>query len=101
MLLKEHDFSLILMDVQMPEMNGFETAHLIYERDKLKHIPIIFITAHHYDEDLMFKGYKMGGVDYIHKPVNPALLRFKVGVFVELYQENEGADYPGRKTQIN
>jgi signal transduction histidine kinase len=89
LLLKDQDFSLILMDVQMPHMNGLETAHLIYERDRLKHIPIVFITAHRYGEDLMFKGFKMGGVDYIHKPVDPALLRFKVGVFVELYQKTK------------
>ena len=89
LLLKDQDFSLILMDVQMPQMNGLETANLIYERDRLKHIPIIFITAHRYGEDLMFKGFKIGGVDYIHKPVDPALLRFKVGVFVELYQKTK------------
>jgi signal transduction histidine kinase len=89
LLLKDQDFSLILMDVQMPQMNGLETAHLIYERDRLKHIPVIFITAHRYGEDLMFRGFKMGGVDYIHKPVDPALLRFKVGVFVELYQKTK------------
>jgi signal transduction histidine kinase len=87
-LLNEHDFSLILMDVQMPDLNGFETATIIYERDKLKNIPIIFITAHNYDEDYIFKGYKMGGVDYIYKPINPELLRVKVGVFVELYRKN-------------
>jgi signal transduction histidine kinase len=89
LLLKDQDFSLILMDVQMPQMNGLETANLIYERDRLKHIPIIFITAHQYGEDLMFTGFKIGGVDYIHKPVDPALLRFKVGVFVELYQKTK------------
>src|SRR5258705_9719852 len=87
-LLQQHDFSLILMDVQMPDLNGFETATIIYERDKLKNIPIIFITAHDYDEDYVFKGYKMGGVDYIYKPINPQLLRMKVGVFVELYRKN-------------
>jgi signal transduction histidine kinase len=87
-LLQEHDFSLILMDVQMPDLTGFETATIIYERDKLKNIPIIFITAHDYDEDYIFKGYKMGGVDYIYKPINPDLLRVKVGVFVELYRKN-------------
>src|SRR4030095_1827237 len=64
-LLQQHDFSLILMDVQMPDLNGFETATIIYERDKLRDIPIIFITAHDYGEDYIFKGYKMGGVDYI------------------------------------
>ncbi len=84
-LLTQHDFSLILMDVQMPDINGLETATMIYEREKLRNIPIIFITAHDYDEDYIFKGYKMGGVDYIYKPINPELLRVKVAVFVELY----------------
>lgn len=88
-LLQEHDFSLILMDVQMPDLNGFETATIIYEREKLKNIPIIFITAHDYDEEYIFKGYRMGGVDYIYKPINPELLRVKVGVFVELYRKNQ------------
>jgi signal transduction histidine kinase len=88
-LLTEHDFSLILMDVQMPDINGLETATMIYEREKLKNIPIIFITAHDYDEDHMFKGYKMGGVDYISKPINPELLRVKVAVFVDLYLKTQ------------
>jgi len=88
-LLKEQDFSLILMDVQMPDLNGFETATIIYERDKLRNIPIIFITAFGYDEDYIFKGYKTGGVDYIYKPVNPEVLRMKVSVFVELYRKNQ------------
>ena len=88
-LLSRHDFSLILMDVQMPDMNGLETATIIYERDKLKSIPIIFITAYSNDEDYIFSGYKMGGVDYIYKPINPDLLRAKVGVFVELYRKND------------
>jgi signal transduction histidine kinase len=88
-LLQQHNFSLILMDVQMPGLSGFETATLIYERDKLKDIPIIFITAQNYDEEYVFKGYKMGAVDYIYKPINPELLRAKVGVFVELYRKNQ------------
>lgn len=88
-LLNDHDFSLILMDVQMPELSGYETATIIYERDKLRNIPIIFITAHSYDEDFIFKGYRMGGVDYIYKPVKPELLRAKVAVFVELYSKNQ------------
>ena len=86
-LLTEQDFTLILMDVQMPDMNGFETASLIYEREKLRHIPIIFITAHNQGEERMYEGYKMGGVDFIYKPINPELLRYKVSVFVELYQK--------------
>jgi len=88
-LLHQQDFSLILMDVQMPDLNGFETATIIYERDKLKNIPIIFITAFGYDEDYIFKGYKTGGVDYIYKPIKPELLRMKVSVFVELYRKNQ------------
>ncbi len=86
-LLQQQDFTLILMDVQMPDMNGFETASLIYEREKLRHIPIIFITAHNQGEERMFEGYKMGGVDFIYKPINPELLRYKASVFVELYQK--------------
>jgi hypothetical protein len=87
-LLHQHDFTLILMDVQMPDMNGFETASLIYQREKLNHIPIIFITAHNYNDEHVFEGYKVGAIDYIYKPINPELLRFKVGVFAEMYQKN-------------
>ncbi|HEU4553469.1 MAG TPA: response regulator [Chitinophaga sp.] len=88
-LLQEYDFSLILMDVQMPDMNGFETASLIYQRDRLKNIPIIFITAYSHEEEAIFKGYKVGAVDFIYKPVNPEVLRMKVGVFVELYRKTQ------------
>lgn len=87
-LLQQQDFTLILMDVQMPGMDGLETATLISEREKLKHIPIIFITAFNYEEENIFQGYQMGGVDYIYKPINPELLRVKVSVFVELYRRN-------------
>lgn len=88
-LLIEFDFALILMDVQMPNLNGFETAALIYEREKLRHIPIIFITANTYGEENIFKGYRTGAVDYIYKPINPGLLRAKVGVFIDLYKKNQ------------
>jgi signal transduction histidine kinase len=87
-LLTEYDFALILMDVKMPNLNGFETASMIYEREKLKHIPIIFITANNYGEENVFKGYQLGAVDYIYKPVNPDLLRAKVAVFIDLYRKN-------------
>lgn len=87
-LLNEFDFALILMDVKMPNLNGFETAALIYEREKLKHIPIVFITANNYGEENMFKGYRTGAVDYIYKPINSDLLRTKVSVFIDLYTKN-------------
>src|SRR6476620_11253986 len=87
-LLKEYDFAMILMDVKMPNLNGFETAALIYEREKLRHIPIIFITANNYGDENIFKGYQAGAVDYIYKPINPVLLRAKVSVFIDLYKKN-------------
>ena len=87
-LLTEFDFAMILMDVKMPVLNGFETATLIYEREKLKHIPIIFITANNYGDENIFKGYKAGGIDYIFKPINPEVLRAKVSVFIDLYLKN-------------
>lgn len=87
-LLSEYDFAMILMDVKMPNLNGFETASLIYERDRLKHIPIIFITANNFGDENLFKGYQAGGVDYIFKPINPDVLRAKVAVLVDLYQKN-------------
>src|ERR1700749_5022730 len=88
-LLKEEDFTLILLDVKMPIMDGYETAELIYQRDKLKRIPIIFVTAHDYEEAAVFKGYEAGAVDFIRKPFNPEILRSKVAVFAELYQKNQ------------
>src|SRR5665213_3799924 len=87
-LVHEEDFSLILLDVKMPTMDGYDTAELIYQRDKLKNIPIIFITAHDYEEAAVFKGYQAGAVDFIRKPFNPEILRSKVSVFAELYKKN-------------
>ncbi|MEO7991827.1 MAG: ATP-binding protein [Chryseolinea sp.] len=87
-LLTEFDFAMILMDVRMPNLNGFETAALIYEREKLKHIPIIFITANNYGDENMYKGYQSGAIDYIFKPINPDILRAKVGVLIDLYKKN-------------
>lgn len=87
-LLKEDDFTLILLDVKMPTMDGYETAELIYQRDRLKFIPIIFITAHDYEEEAMFKGYRAGAVDFIRKPFKAELLRSKVAVFADLQRKN-------------
>ncbi len=88
-LLHEFDFALILMDVNMPNLNGLETAALIYEREKLRQIPIIFITAINYGEEYIFKAYRSGAVDYIFKPINPDLLRAKVSVYIDLYRKNQ------------
>jgi signal transduction histidine kinase len=88
-LLKEQDFNLILMDVKMPGLSGFETASMIYEREKLRKIPIIFITAHSYSDEIIYEGYKTGAVDYIYKPIKPQLLKAKVAVFIDLYRKTE------------
>jgi signal transduction histidine kinase len=82
--LLEHDFDLILLDVQMPGMDGFETARLIHQREKTKHIPIIFLTAIYKNESHRSHGYSVGAVDYIFKPFDPAMLRAKVASFIEI-----------------
>jgi signal transduction histidine kinase/DNA-binding response OmpR family regulator len=86
-LLKD-DCAVILLDVNMEDMDGFETAALIRERKRSEHTPIIFITAFN-DESLMAKGYSLGAVDFISTPIDPDVLRTKVGVFVDLYQKTE------------
>lgn len=83
------DFALVLLDVQMPGIDGFETARLIRLRDKTKHIPIIFITAMYREEAEAFKGYSLGAVDYIIKPFSKDILKSKVAVFVNLYEVRE------------
>lgn len=85
--LLENDFAVVLLDVQMPEMDGFETARLIREREKSKDTPIIFLTAQGPNERNIFKGYSLGAVDYLFKPIVPEILRSKVGVFVELFRK--------------
>lgn len=82
------DFAVILLDVQMPGMDGFETAALIKERERSRHIPIIFVTAISKEERYAFQGYNAGAVDYLTKPIDPDVLRSKVLVFVELYQKS-------------
>ncbi|HYP29933.1 MAG TPA: response regulator [Blastocatellia bacterium] len=88
-LLLERDFAVILLDVHMPDMDGFETAQLIRDRDKSQNIPIIFLTAMHKGEGQVFKGYSLGAVDYIFKPFEPEILKAKVSVFIELYKKTE------------
>jgi len=82
--LLEQDFAVILLDVQMPGMNGFETAQLIKARERSRSIPIIFLTAISKDQEYVFHGYSVGAVDYIFKPFQPEILRSKVNVFVDL-----------------
>ena len=79
------DFALILLDAQMPTMDGFETARHIKRRERTRHVPIIFLTAADRDSHLALRGYAVGAVDYLTKPFDPWVLRAKVSVFVELW----------------
>lgn len=81
------DFAVILLDAQMPDMDGFETASHIKRRERTRHIPIIFLTAADRDAQLAVRGYAVGAVDYLTKPFDPWVLRAKVAVFVDLWMK--------------
>lgn len=85
----KHDFALVLLDVQMPDMNGFEVARLIRTNPKTKHFPIIFVTAGMKDLLNQIAGYETGAVDYLMKPLEPVILRSKVKVFLELHLQRK------------
>ncbi|MEH2261290.1 hybrid sensor histidine kinase/response regulator [Nostoc sp.] len=87
--LLHQDFAVILLDVQMPGMDGFETATLIRNRGRSRHTPIIFLTAFSTSDQMLFKGYALGAVDYLLKPLDPNILTSKVTVFVELFKKTE------------
>ncbi|OGQ98596.1 MAG: diguanylate cyclase response regulator [Deltaproteobacteria bacterium RIFOXYD12_FULL_57_12] len=88
-LMLEHDFALVLLDVQMPEMDGFETAQLMRGRKETRHVPIIFITAISKEQKHIFKGYESGAVDYLFKPIEPEILKSKVAIFLELHRQKK------------
>ncbi|PSW07193.1 GGDEF domain-containing response regulator [Photobacterium lipolyticum] len=85
----DHEFALILLDVQMPGMDGYEVAELMRGNKKNRHIPIIFVTAASKASAHVFKGYESGAVDYLFKPLIPMVFQSKVGVFIELFQQKE------------
>ncbi|MCG8634126.1 MAG: response regulator [Desulfobacterales bacterium] len=85
----DHDFALVLLDVQMPDMDGFETAELIRGNKRNRHIPIIFVTAISKEKKHIFKGYQSGAVDYIFKPLDPDILKNKVGIFLDLFRQRK------------
>lgn len=88
-LMVDHEFALALIDVQMPEMNGFELAELIRGTERTKHVPIIFITAAKESPSFTFKGYESGAVDFLYKPVDPVVLKSKVQIFIELEEQRK------------
>ncbi|WP_241117966.1 response regulator, partial [Achromobacter xylosoxidans] len=86
LLLNHPDVALALLDVQMPDMNGFELAELIRGSERTRHIPLIFITAGSREQNWQFRGYESGAVDFLYKPVDPYMLRSKANVFFELHE---------------
>ena len=89
LLLKNDDIALALLDVQMPEINGFELAEMIRGRERTRHIPLIFITAGSHNLDWQFKGYESGAVDFLYKPVHPHVLASKAEVFFTLHRQKQ------------
>jgi len=98
-LMFAYDFALVLMDVQMPGMDGFETAELMRGSDKTRHIPIIFITAISKEKKHIFRGYDAGAVDYITKPFDPDILLSKINVFIDLYRQRNALEELTRKLE--
>ncbi len=82
-----HEFAALVLDIKMPGMNGIELATLIKQRKRTQHVPILFLTAHSVDENDVLRGYGVGAVDYLSKPINAAILRSKVGVFVDVFRK--------------
>ncbi len=88
-LLLDGNFAAIVLDIQMPEMNGIELAQLIKQRKRTREIPIIFLTAYYQDDTHVLEGYDTGAVDYLTKPIDPRILKSKIAVFVDLYRKND------------
>ncbi len=93
------DFALILLDVAMPDLDGYETAALIRQRERSRDTPIIFLTANYRSDVNVFRGYSVGAVDYIFKPFTPEILQSKVAVFVELFIKREALKRHGEALQ--
>ncbi|MEO6363622.1 MAG: hybrid sensor histidine kinase/response regulator [Caldimonas sp.] len=96
----QHDIALALLDVQMPDMDGFELAELMRGSERSRHIPIIFVTAGEHDQRRIFKGYESGAVDFLHKPIEPRVLANKAEVFFQLHrQKQQLAQQLGERTE--
>jgi two-component system sensor histidine kinase/response regulator len=86
-LLLKHEFALVMLDVEMPGMDGYETAELMRGSARTRHVPVIFVTAGDRSEERSFRGYEAGAVDFLYKPINPHTLKSKVDVLIELYRK--------------
>src|SRR5438045_6498159 len=93
------EFAVILLDVYMPGMDGYETAQIIRGRDQTKGIPIVFLSAVNKEAEHQLRGYSMGAVDYVFKPVDPVILRSKVSVFVQLFEKTKEVERKAKHEQ--
>lgn len=98
-MMLDHEYAVVLLDVQMPEMDGFETASLMQHHKATKNVPIIFVTAISKDEDHVYKGYRTGAVDYLFKPLDPDILLCKVKVFINLFRQRKECEYLQQELQ--
>ncbi|MBG9388420.1 response regulator [Caenimonas aquaedulcis] len=96
MRLVQHEFAVLVLDVRMPGMNGFELAMMVKQRKKTASVPIIFLTAYYNEDQHILEGYGSGAVDYLHKPINASVLRSKVAVFAELYRRGRALEVANR-----
>jgi signal transduction histidine kinase len=93
------EFAVLVLDVRMPGMTGFELAQMVKERKKTSRVPIIFLTAYYNEDQHVLEGYGNGAVDYLHKPVNPSVLRSKVAVFADLHRKGRALEVANRALQ--
>src|ERR671913_1959577 len=93
------EFAVILLDVYMPGMDGYETAQIIRSREQSKGIPIVFLSAVNKEAEHLLRGYAMGAVDYVFKPVDPVVLRSKVAVFVDLFAKTKEIETKARQQE--
>jgi two-component sensor histidine kinase len=98
--LLDDEFAVLLIDVVMPEMNGFRLAEIIRSRERTANVPILFVTAEAIDADLMYRGYRAGAVDYLVKPLEPVVVRAKVDVFIELYRQRKVIEASLREKEV-
>ncbi len=99
-LLLKHDFAVVLLDVEMPGMDGYETAMLMRGAERTRLVPIIFVTAGDRSEERTFRGYESGAVDFLYKPLNPHTLKCKVDVFVELYRKSRDLEAANEQLRL-
>jgi two-component system cell cycle response regulator len=99
-LLLKYDFALVLLDVQMPDMDGYEAAEIIRGNEETKSIPIIFVTAINKERKYIFGGYEKGAVDYLFKPLDPDILQCKVNIFLELHEQKEALKKTNNELQV-